>query len=236
MILRVAFSKHAFFNSLLSNVVAIAAGWIRSHALLSDSTVITWGTQMEMDGREIRAAAKLSNIVSIAGWGSLGARSDGSLVNILNGESYSGISNIVAVAFGVPIGGRGHLVALQRDGSVVGIQLTTPPALSLVMSNATAIAAGGWQNLALKRDGTVFAWGRRDSHVPPGLSNVVAISAGQNHSLALKSDGTVAAWGATERFAESVPAGLSNVVAIAAGNDFSLAITTDPEVADRFRR
>ena len=72
-----------------------------------------------------------------------------------------------------------------------------------------AIAGGGDHSLALKSDGTVWAWGwngygqlgdgsttNRLTPVPvSGLTGVVAIAGGDYHSLALKSDGTVWAWG-----------------------------------------
>ncbi|HUP70746.1 MAG TPA: hypothetical protein VM142_13160, partial [Acidimicrobiales bacterium] len=99
---------------------------------------------------------------------------------------------------------------------------TTTPATYL--SDVVAIAAGNSHSLALKSDGTVWAWGDNGqsqlgrattcdpSTTPPtnctstfavqvltspltALSGVAAISAGGLHSLALKSDGTAWSWG-----------------------------------------
>ncbi len=82
-----------------------------------------------------------------------------------------------------------------------------------------AIAGGDNHSLALKNDGTVWAWGLnqdgelgdgtntdsstpvevKDPNDPSGyLSGVKALAAGSSHSLALKDDGTVWAWGTNE--------------------------------------
>ena len=52
--------------------------------------------------------------------------------------------------------------------------------------------------MALKRDGTIAAWGDNgwgQGTVPPGLNNIVSFGGGFAYSLALKSDGTVVGWG-----------------------------------------
>nr|WP_301540909.1 hypothetical protein [Corallococcus exiguus] len=77
------------------------------------------------------------------------------------------------------------------------------------MTGVTSLAAGETCSLALKPDGTVWAWGNNGSgqlgdgtaiHRPTpvqvqGLTGVVSVAAGQAHTVALKTDGTGWAWG-----------------------------------------
>ncbi len=73
-----------------------------------------------------------------------------------------------------------------------------------------SVAAGSYHSLAVKRDGTVWAWGDNDYrqlgsgssstdyNVPvqaSSLTGIISISAGGYHSLALKNDGTLLVFG-----------------------------------------
>src|SRR6266481_5688591 len=126
------------------------------------------------------------------------------------------------------------------------------------LNGVTALAVGGGQNLhslALKSDGTVWAWGFNNqgqlgnatftsSNTPvqvSGLSGVTALAVGFSHSLALKSDGTVWAWGFnnqgqlgngtnTDSNTPVQTSGLTGVRAIAGGNYHSLAMKNDGTV------
>jgi alpha-tubulin suppressor-like RCC1 family protein len=131
-------------------------------------------------------------------------------------------------------------------------------AVNGLTTGVVAIGAGDENSVALKADGSVWAWGRNDrgqlgngtntdSDVPvlvSGLSSgVTAIADGRDFSLALKSDGSVWGWGnnfnsqlgnGTEETQESTPTrvkGLgARVTAIAVGDVHSMALTSEARV------
>src|SRR5919106_6183496 len=78
------------------------------------------------------------------------------------------------------------------------------------LDEVVAVAAGSVHNLALRKNGSLVAWGGGpgsygQENVPAFLSNVVAIAAGTYHSLALTKQGTVTAWGYNDHGETNVP-------------------------------
>ncbi|HZE72565.1 MAG TPA: S8 family serine peptidase, partial [Pyrinomonadaceae bacterium] len=169
--------------------------------------------------------------------------------------------------------GASHNVALKSDGTLwtwganfngqLGIgpniivgQFRTSPVQVTTLTNVIAVAAGASHTLALKSDGSVWAWGannrgqigdgsQTDRSTPvqvAGLTGIVKIAAGFNHNLALRSDGTVWAWGennfgqigdgssAFERLTPVQVTGLTSVTVIDAGGLFSEALRSDGSV------
>lgn len=191
----------------VDNVVAVSASW-HTLALTADGQVYAWGR----------------NTCGQLGNGRFGLEAKERVP-----AKVAGLADIVAVA-----AGWDHSLALTRTGDVYawgsrshgqlgdGVRETGRPAAAPVrvpgLNGITAIAAGGQHSLALRKDGTLLAWGsnwngqlgngklRTGAHsatpqpvIGPGgkgvLTNVTGIAAGGLHSVAVTGDGQVYAWG-----------------------------------------
>ncbi|MCA9199507.1 MAG: HYR domain-containing protein, partial [Planctomycetales bacterium] len=144
---------------------------------------------------------------------------------------------------------------LKTWGAGYSSASSATPSVVAGLTNVIAVASGTFHVVALRQDGTVWAWGANyygqlgdgttsDRTKPvqvSGLSNIVAIASGSNHSLALRSDGTVRAWGynyygqlgdgtTTNRVTPVSVSGLSSVTELAAGSGFSIARRSDGTV------
>jgi alpha-tubulin suppressor-like RCC1 family protein len=135
-----------------------------------------------------------------------------------------GLSGIVNVVAGGGSGSApGFSLAVRSDGVVfawgynndgeLGLGNTSPgpkvPTQIPSFPNVLSVAAGQQFAVALKKDGTVWAWGDNShgqlgkgdnfpSSSPlqvPGPSSIVKVVAGGFHVLALRADGAVFAWG-----------------------------------------
>lgn len=122
------------------------------------------------------------------------------------------------------------------------LSLVLPKDVNAAVSVNPKISCGYDHTLALKYDGTVYAWGYNASgqlgngtlsysNVPVKVqTGVVDIAAGGSHSLVLKNDGTISAWGSNDYGQLGNTKGLTGVIAIAAGEDFSMALKNDGTV------
>jgi alpha-tubulin suppressor-like RCC1 family protein len=188
-----------------TNVVNVASGDYHGLAVLSDGTVKAWGRNSD---------------------GQLG---NGSTTNAAVPVNVSTITNIFAVA-----AGTGHSLALRNDGTVWawglnangqlgdGSTTTRTTAVQVMigagnpLTGIVHVAAGGTHSIALRNDGTVWAWGANNrgqlgdgtltQRANPvqvlnnatglGLTGIISISGGFQHSLACAVDGKTYSWGA----------------------------------------
>lgn len=99
------------------------------------------------------------------------------------------------------------------------------------LGDVVQIASRNGLTVALRRDGTVRAWGFDDQGKPPtvpeGLNGVSAVAVGYGHIVALRTNGTVIAWGLNNYGQADVPADLHGVKAITAGHYFTAALRQD---------
>ena len=196
----------------LTGMIAISTSNTHSLALKSDGTVWAWGDNRFLQLGDGTTTDKTTPVQVLG----------------VDGSGY--LTGVTAIA-----AGSAHSLALKSDGTVwawgsnshgefgndTTISSSTPVQVkgadgSGYMTGVTAIAAGDVFSLALRSNGTVWAWGHNGSgNLGDGtttnktspvqvkgaggsgyLTGVTAIStSGGDHSLALKSDGTVWAWG-----------------------------------------
>src|SRR5262249_54785533 len=121
---------------------------------------------------------------------------------------------------------------IRTDGSLVVWGKNFNQNLSNVPAgnDFVAIAAGGFQNLALRSNGAIVCWGDdRYGQVTntPTDANFVAIASGFWQNIALRADGTLVTWGRAENSSTATPP--------LAGNDF-LAISARDDSLGAIRR
>jgi alpha-tubulin suppressor-like RCC1 family protein len=217
--------------SNLTDVIDVADGGLHSLAIKSDGTddgpandgtVWSWGNNFQ---------------------GQLGDGTSGSGTNKNTPVQASGLTDVVDVA-----GGNNHSLAIKSDGTGDGpandgtvwswgfnnrgqlgydpdpattgtFESSSTPGQVSGLTDVIAVAGGTSHSMALKSDGTVWAWGINDVGQlgngesgsgnmsitpvqvedlsdPTGfLTGVVTVAAGSHHNLAVKSDGTVWTWG-----------------------------------------
>jgi alpha-tubulin suppressor-like RCC1 family protein len=220
-----------------SGVTSVAAGIYHTLALKKDGAVVGWGRNNR--GQTTIPAAAKADITAIAAGGahSVALRSDGTVIEWPPHWFTPSITGALAVAAGgfAEDGTGDFAVALLRpDGEVIawGDAEYGAGFVPDVVSNVVSIAAGSFDGIALKGDGSVLTWNSDylSSPVEAG-GGVVAVAAGKWHFLALRHDSSVVAWGGNTYGEASVPAAAkSGVVAIAAGDHHSVALKSDGSV------
>jgi len=159
------------------------------------------------------------------------------------------VTNTIAIATGSPtvrsysdyfvLGADGKLTSWANYSSTYGEANVSALSNSFVI----AITTGTQHSLALRADGSVYAWGYygQSSPIlnppysiitspPTGLNNIIAIASGENHDLALQADGTVIGWGQNTYGQATNNSTATNVVAIAGGGQHSLALRANGTV------
>ena len=204
----------------LANVVAVAAGSNHALALKADGTVYAWGANAQgqvgstaasftTDPVEVADLSDASGFLS--GVQEVAAGNDFSMVLKADGTVWEWGTN--------SSGQLGNGAALDTTTYTYNPAAVNTPTQVVGLTGVKEIAAGNSHALAVKQDGTVWAWGDNTSgqlgisneqtysqsvaHEVPDLNDptgyltgVKAVAGGGSHSLVLKTDGTVFGFGA----------------------------------------
>ena len=204
---------------------SIATGLSYSIALKTDGSLYTWG------------------------WNSDGQLGHGTVANV-NVPTRVGLDNdwVVAVAGGL------HSMALKQNGALyawgmnsqdqLGIgftsqRVTTPTRIGSG-NDWASVSPGYTHTVALKTDGTLWAWGynyyglgdgtsQRNAPVPIGsLNDWTAVAGGNTYSLALKGDGSLWGWGnnGSGQLGDGTTTQRPTPTRIGSGNDWSAIALT----------
>ena len=221
----------------LTGIVDVDDGHYHSIALKNDGTAWAWG---------------------YGSFGQLG--NDSTSAQVHSPVQFGSLSNIEHV-----YGGRDMTLVLLDDGTVwcagsnalgeCGTGATTSKVTTPIevegISDVVDLAGGRNHTLAIKNDGTVWAWGdnnsgqlgdgndegsREEPEQVAGLTNVVDVAAGADHSIAVTANGSVYAWGSgyrgqlghggtSDRLTPTAVPGIDDAVISEAGRDQTLIIT-----------
>jgi len=195
----------------LTGVSKISNGFGHSLALKTDGTVFAWGYNGSGQlGDDTYIDKKVP--LQIKGAGGIGYLSDISQVSA--GTHHSLFLKTDGTVWSVGRNTEGQLGDNTVTTRKLIVQVKGPGGVGY-LTDITQISAGSYYSLALKSDGTVWAWGVDDygqlgdnaianQSAPvqvkgPGgvgyLTGISQIAAGMYHSLASKSDGTAWSWG-----------------------------------------
>lgn len=221
----------------------IASGSHFTLIVKADGTVVGWGR--DPDGQAARPVSA-NRVVATP----ITIDLPGKVLQVAMGDTtqYALLEDGTVVAWGTndegqlgngPMGATGELGRYPKPSNT--------PVRVTGLKDIIQIEAGAKHAVALRKDGTVWAWGTRNDGAigdgqpktprpvmaigptqVPGLQGITQIAATRHHNLALRADGKVMAWGHNRdgqlgngtRDNGWVPAevsGLERVVAIAAG-------------------
>ena len=233
-----------------SGAEQIAAGSPDSLVSMGDGRVMTFSTDPRLnEGYTPFGFDKVDGVAALAASSAspegefpflAALTTNGAVVDLSFGVTYPEQlrTGVVAITYQA-----GTLLAAMDDGRILSPNFGGEGVLVQITGGVKALAAGTGHVLALRTDGSVYAWGYDSKGRPQEFAipvdaqtGIVAIAAGgesasRDHFLALRNDGRVVAFGGNAFGESTVPAAaLEGVTAIAAGWSHSVALKADGTV------
>jgi len=181
-----------------TNWKAVAAGEFHTLALKADGTLWAWGNNIkgQLGNGTTTASSNPVRIGTTSDWTAAAAGGSSSFAMKVDGSLWAwGLNDYGQLGIGV------------TDGAAHSTPVKVTPE-----RDWAAISAGNLHVLAIKRNGTLWAWGDNTSGQlgdgtrtnrntptriasPAAIADIVAVAAGAFHSVSLKANGELYAWG-----------------------------------------
>ncbi|MCL1793885.1 MAG: hypothetical protein FWG34_08445, partial [Oscillospiraceae bacterium] len=232
---------------IMDNVAQVSAGAGYTMVIKSDGSLWAWGENgfgrigdgTTTDGYE--PVHIMDNVaqVSAGEYHTMAIKTDGSLWALGNND-YGQIGDGTASIFNPTMG-----ITIKYDYKSTPVH---------IMDNVAQVSAGEYHTMAIKTDGSLWAWGNNDyGQIGDGtttdryervlimepvyiMDNVAQISAGEMYTMAIKSDGSLWAWGyngngqigdGTTTDRHSPVKIMDNVAQVSAGAGYTIAVKSD---------
>jgi hypothetical protein len=199
----------------------VDAGWAHTVGLNFNSTAVAVGYNYDVQCN-VNVSAWI-DIVQVAAGGpfTVGLKSDGTVIDIIDISGWSDIVQVEIEQF--------HVIGLKSDGTVVADGYNAYGQCDVSgWSDIVQVAAGCSNTVGLKSDGIVVAVGDNgygQCNVS-GWSDIVQVAAGCSNTVGLKSDGIVVAVG-DNGYGQCNVSGWSDIVQVAAGCSNTVGLKSD---------
>lgn len=222
----------SFPVQIMSNVAAVSAGYWHTMAIKTDGTLWAWG---------LNGAGQFGNGTTDSS--SVPVQVMSGVAAVSTGEHYSMVIKTDGTLWAFGQNNFGQL----GNGSTTDNSVPNSVPIK-IMSNVKEVSASKSHTMALKTDGTLWAWGwnmygqlgdgnKTDSHVPVKvMDNIKSVSIGDDYSQVIKNDGSVWGWGSTSNTRLGIQASSSSieptriesgVISISSGWQNTVAIKDD---------
>ena len=242
----------------LGTIVPLSNGVYRTSIPVQIGTANDWGSVSA--GLWSSFAIKTNGTLWAWGENSYGGLGDGSFIDKpspiqIGSSSWSSVSARDGYTVGIKSNGElwswGHNNSGQLGNGTASATNFNLPVRVGTASNWMSISTGQFHCLAIKTNGTLWAWGGNffgmlgdgttDDHYSPiqigNATNWASVSAGDYHSIAIKTNGTLWTWGYNNAGQlgdgtivngnAPIQIGSSSWSSSAAGDSFSMAIKAD---------
>ena len=215
---------------------SVSAGGLHSCSLISDGSVVCWGSNEDPNGNFIGQATPPNGSfisVSTGGLHSCGVKTDNSVV--CWGDDSLGQATPSGGSFTLVSAGGLHTCGLKTNWAVACWGANNNGQSSPPGSTFVSVSAGVGHTCGLRADRTIECWGYNAyGQSSPPAGSFVSVSSGAGHTCGVQTVGSVVCWGTNEDvhgnfFGQATPPN-GSFTSVSAGFLHTCGLKTDASV------